>query len=160
MVDQRKQVCENCTWWASEEGNDHGECRRSAPQKASGEGCGCWPGTHRAAWCGEWMLKLDEPGTTCDEEAAAVLREAQHSPEYMKAVEESKGALAAAMDRLRATSGAVEFPLEEAEALSWVWRALESAVLRIGAERGVSLYRAYAEQRRQWESERRGGTAS
>ncbi len=152
MDEQRKQVCDNCAWWASEEGREHGQCRRVAPRSVAEGGCG-WPKTHRSSWCGDWMLRLEEPGMLCDEAAAAVLSEARHSPEYMRAVEESKAALMSAMDRLRTSSGAVDFPLEEAEALSWVWRALETAALRIGEERGVSLARAYAEQRRQWEGE-------
>ncbi len=153
MDEQRKQVCENCAWWASGEGREHGECRRAAPRSVEEGGC-IWPETRKSSWCGAWMLRSEEPGTVCDDAAAAVLSDARRSPEYMRAVEDSRAALELAMDRLRTSSGAVELPLEEAEALSWVWRALETATLRIGEERGVSLARAYAEQRRQWEDER------
>lgn len=54
------RVCANCKWWAPEWEVDesycvNGSCRRYPPA-AAGRYDGCFPGTFKGMWCGEFAV--------------------------------------------------------------------------------------------------------
>lgn len=65
-MSERKEICENCRYWDSEQGTHKGlgECRKSFPmivERLMKEGdidsvyyATCWPETYDNGWCGKW----------------------------------------------------------------------------------------------------------
>lgn len=49
--------CDNCRFWASSGGSQ--TCRRHAPQITT---AGYWPETFPDDWCGDFAMRLKEPG--------------------------------------------------------------------------------------------------
>lgn len=89
-------ACETCAYWAAQEGDDAGECRRHSPRPRPTEEAAHWPITEPDDWCGEW--EDGEPMCGCDEDEACPICEPDAEP---AAIDEAFQAIVANLTRRR-----------------------------------------------------------